>query len=105
MAMPGSDINLRVKFPMRAETRAEDGGSCVQSDTVNCSDDWGVKFSLPANGNWKQITVRFSDAGFLQQGWGTIFPWNPADVTSIQIQASDSAQPYDFWIDDVSLIR
>lgn len=104
MATPGTDTQLRVKLPMRAETRVEDGGLCIQSSTSNCSDDWGEKFSLPTNGNWKQITVRFSDPGFLQQGWGAAYAWDPTDVTSIQIQASDSAQTYDFWIDDVYLL-
>jgi len=105
MATPGSDFALRLKLPMRAETRVEDGGSCVQSSTMNCSDDWGEQFTLPANGNWKQVTVRFTDVGFRQEGWGALFDWNPADVTSIQIQSVDKAETYDFWIDDISLLR
>jgi hypothetical protein len=104
MATPGSDVQLRVKLPMVAETRVEDGGSCVQSSTFQCGDDWGEVFSLPSNGNWKQITVLFDDRFFQQEGWGALFPWNPHDVTSIQIQAVDRGETYDFWIDDVYLI-
>jgi hypothetical protein len=105
MATPGTDVQLRLKLPMTAETRIEDGGRCTESDTFKCSDDWGEAFTLPSNGNWRQVTVRFADAAFKQEGWGALYPWNPADVTSIQIQSSDKAETYDFWIDDVYLIR
>ena len=49
--------------------------------------------------------MRFTDVGFRQEGWGALFDWNPADVTSIQIQSVDKAETYDFWIDDISLLR
>jgi len=105
MATPGSDTSLRIKFPMTAETRIEDGGACVESDSHKCSDDWGEAFTLPSNGNWKQVTIHFADAAFTQEGWGAVYPWHPADVTSIQIQSRDQTQTYDFWIDDVYLLR
>jgi hypothetical protein len=105
MATPGTDAQLRLKLPMGAETRIEDGGRCVEGVTFKCSDDWGEVFSLPANGNWKQVTVRFSDPLFQQEGWGAPFPWHASDVTSIQIQSVDRAETYDFWIDDVYLLR
>jgi hypothetical protein len=81
----------------------EDGGLCVESATNKCSDDFGFKFNLPTNGTWKQITVRFSDATFVQEGWGAIFPWNPQHVTSVQIQSQNKGEPYDFFIDDMYL--
>jgi len=105
MATPGSDPALRFKLPMRATTRLEDGGICAESETNKCSDDWGEQFTLPANGGWKQFTVRFSDPGFHQEGWGAVFPWNPTDVTSIQIQSVDKGEVYDFWLDDIYLTR
>ncbi len=105
MATTGSDTALRVKIPMSDETKVEDGGDCVESSTNKCSDDFGYKFSLPANGNWKQITVKFSDADFAQEGWGAKFNWNPANVTSIQIQSQDKSESYDFWIDDMYFIQ
>lgn len=105
MAAPGTDTALRVKVPMSATTRIEDGGTCQESVSNKCSDDWGEAFNLPSNGTWKRITVRFSDTGFFQEGWGAVFPWNPSDVTGIQIQSSDKGEPYDFWIDDVYLLR
>jgi len=105
MATTGSDTALRIKFPMSDETKMEDGGKCVESSTNKCSDDFGYKFSLPANGNWKQITVKWSDAAFVQEGWGAVFPWNPAHVTSIQIQSQDKNESYDFWIDDMGFIK
>jgi hypothetical protein len=105
MAAPGTDVQLRLKLPMTAETRIEDGGRCTESDNFKCGDDWGEAFTLPSNGNWRQVTVRFADAGFEQEGWGMPYAWNLADVTSIQIQSRDLAETYDFWIDDVYLIR
>jgi hypothetical protein len=105
MAAAGSDTALRIKLPMTDETKVEDGGICVESSTNKCSDDFGYKFSLPANGNWKQITVRWNDAAFVQEGWGAKFDWNPAHVTSIQIQSQDKNESYDFWIDDMGFIK
>jgi hypothetical protein len=105
MATPGTDVQLRVKLPMLAETRVEDGGRCVESVTFKCSDDWGEAFTLPGNGNWKQVSVRFSDRFFQQEGWGATFPWQANDMTSIQIQSLDRGETYDFWIDDVYLLR
>jgi hypothetical protein len=106
MASAGSDTALRIKFPMTDETKVEDGGTCVESSTNKCSDDWGYKFNLPANGTWKQITVRFADTtNFATEGWGAKFAWNPAHVTSIQIQSQDKNETYDFWIDDMGFIK
>jgi hypothetical protein len=100
-----SDTMLRIKFPMTDETKKEDGGNCTESSTNKCSDDFGEAFALPANGNWKQITIKWADAGFHQEGWGAVFPWNPAHVTSIQIQSADKNELYDFWIDDMGFIK
>jgi hypothetical protein len=107
MAMPNSDVHLRVMLPMRAETLIAEGGLCDEgiADPGKCGDSYGEDFSLPANNNWKQVTVRFADAGFLQQGWGAVVPWDPRDVTGIQIHSVDVAESYDFWIDDVYLLQ
>jgi hypothetical protein len=107
MAMPNADVNLRVKFPMRATLRIQDGGTCDEADAGagKCGDDWGEQITLPASGGWTQINVQFTDAAFHQQGTGVAVPWNPSDVTSVQIQSTDVGQTYDFWIDDVYLIR
>jgi len=53
----------------------------------------------------RQVTVKFSDATFAQEGCGAVFPWNPADVTSIQIQSQEKNEMYDFWIDDIGFIK
>jgi hypothetical protein len=95
MATPGAGVELRLKLPMRAETRVEDGGSCDESvlGPDRCSDDWGEVFSLPTNGNWKQIVVRFSDRFFQQEGWGAPFVWNPTDATSIRSRPPTVPRP------------
>jgi hypothetical protein len=104
MATPGTDPSLRVKLPMLANTPIEDGGACLDG-ADRCGDAWGETFTLPSNGNWRQVTVRFADPQFKQEGWGAAFYWNPVDVTSIQIQSVDRDETYDFWIDDVYLLR
>jgi hypothetical protein len=120
--VPPGDGKLRVKVNMRAETKKADAcpvPGCPAATSppfcdeavvgVNkCSNSWGQTFNLPPAGNWIQITVLFSDtAKFMQETWGAIMPWNPADVTGIQIQnqGSELDQPYDFYIDDVYIIR
>lgn len=105
MAVTGSDTALRIKFPMTDETKIEDGGLCMESATNKCSDDFGNVFNLPSNGTWKRITIKFADAAFKQEGWGAVFPWSPAHVTSIQIQSVDKVESYDFFIDDMYFIK
>jgi hypothetical protein len=116
---PTADNKLRVKLNMRAETKIADAGPgataptfCDENDPTiglnKCSDAWGQTFMLPVAGNWTQVTVLFSDtAKFKQEGWGHAYPWNPADVTGIQIQSqgNEMDQPFDFWIDDLYIIR
>ena len=105
MAAAGSDTALRIKFTMTDDTAPEFGGLCVESATNKCYDDYGEKFNLPSNGSWKQITVRWSDLAFSQEGWGAMFPWDPQHVLAIQIQSVDKAEIYDFWIDDLYFIN
>ncbi len=110
MSDPTGDNKLRIKLPMTDETKVADGGLCDETKVGvgKCSDDWGQAFTLPTNGNWTQVTVMFSEASkFKQEGWGAAFPWNPAHVTSIQIQnaGGEMGQKYDFWIDNVYLIK
>jgi hypothetical protein len=104
MTTAAGDGKLRIKIPMTDETKTTDGGNCVDSPTNKCSDDWGYLFTLPTDGAWHQVTVDFTDTKtFKQEGWGAIFKWTPADVTSIQIQSQDKGEAYDFWIDDMYL--
>jgi hypothetical protein len=107
MAVSGTDTHLRLKFPMSDETKLADGGKCDEAieGTGKCSDDFGEQFNLPTNGTWKQFTIKWSDAGFKQEGWGKAYTWNPAHVTSLQFQAVDKGETYDFFIDDVYFVK
>jgi hypothetical protein len=107
MATAGSDVNLRVNLPMLATLRLADGGNCDEADAGvgKCGDHWGAPVTLSANGKWTQISMRISDASFRQQGSGAAIPWDPTQVTGVQIQSADVGQTYDFWIDDVYLLR
>jgi hypothetical protein len=104
---PNTDTHLRFKLPMRATTAIQNGGTCddIVVGADRCGDDWGLQFDLPANGTWKEYVVRFSGVAFMQEGWGAAVPWNPSDVTGIQIQSANKGEPYDFWIDDMYLER
>jgi hypothetical protein len=108
MASPGTDPIVRLKMVMRVSTQSIDGGTCDESllGLNQCGDEWGVVFSLPTDGTWKAVTVKFSDPGFTQEGWGKTFAWNPEDVLGIQFQsAMYHTGLYDFWIDDIYLVR
>jgi hypothetical protein len=105
MAAPGSETALRIKLVMTDETSVEFGGLCVESATQKCSDDYGEAFTLSPNGSWKQVTVRWTDVAFRQEGWGALFPWNPQHVLAIQIQSVYKTATYDFWIDDLYFIN
>jgi hypothetical protein len=107
MATPGTSTAVRAKVVMRISTQIEDGGACDASllGPNKCGDEWGEVFTLPDDGSWKAVTVRFSDPAFAQEPWGQPFAWNPADVLGIQFQSATMGGLYDFWIDDVSLIR
>ena len=110
MAAPGTSTQVRVKLVMRISTQIQDRGACDEGvlGPDSCGDEWGEPVELPADGSWAQVTVRFSDPTFRQEGWGNPFAWNPADVFGIQFQTvavSDVAGLYDFWIDDLYLVR
>jgi hypothetical protein len=109
-----SDANgykgLRVRLPMTDDTNVTNGGNCDESDpsigTNKCGDGFGYNFLLPADGSWAQVTVTFSDPQrFKQEGWGHVFNWNPAHVTSIQIKSNEPGETYDFWIDNIYLLK
>jgi hypothetical protein len=92
---------------MRISTQIQDRGVCDEGvlGLDKCGDEWGEPVELPSDGSWAAVTVRFSDANFKQEGWGNPFAWNPADVFGIQFQTVDVAGLYDFWIDDLYLVR
>jgi hypothetical protein len=96
---PGKAIDLRIKIPMTDETKIADGGNCDEATVgVNkCSDDYGKALALTAN--WKRYNVLFTD--LTQEGWGQMFTWNPAHVTSLQLQ-NKMGDDFDFWVDDFS---
>jgi len=107
MASPGSESTVRAKVVMRASTQIQDHGTCDEAvlGVDRCGDEWGEPVTLPTDGSWKAVTVKFSDAMFKQEGWGQPFAWNPADVLGVQFQSADAGGLYDFWIDDIYLLR
>jgi hypothetical protein len=92
--------SIRFKMPMTDDTKTTDGGTCVDSTTAKCSDDFGANIALTKS--WVKKTVLFS--AMKQEGWGKKFTWTPAHVTSIQFQVPVVAA-FDVWIDDVSFVK
>jgi hypothetical protein len=92
--------SIRFKMPMTDDTKTTDGGSCVDSTTAKCSDDFGS--NIPLTKSWVKRTVMFSKMA--QEGWGKKFTWTPGHVTSIQFQVP-IVTAFDVWIDDVSFVR
>jgi hypothetical protein len=107
MVTPGRAGALRVMFPMTDDTQVAYGGSCDEAlvGMGQCNDAHQMIVMLPTDGKWTTVTVSFADPAFRQEGWGRPFRWNPAHVTTIQIQSAQPAASYDFWIDDVYLTR
>jgi hypothetical protein len=106
MAVPGSENRLRVRLPTTDETTRERGGTC-EDGPVQCDDSFGLPVSLPTDGTWAQVTLRFSEPRFKQEGFGQTFAWNPARVLSLQMRSfyGPNGGRYDFWLDDIYLIR
>jgi len=106
MAAASTDVNRRVQMPMTSTLAIADGGSCDEAEAGagRCGDHWGQTVTISA-GSWKRVDVRFADPGFKQKGTGAAIPWDPTEVTGVQIQSADPNQTYDFWIDDVYLVR
>ena len=50
MAMPNTDVNVRVMLPLRATLRVQEGGACDEADAGagRCGDYWGETVKLPA---------------------------------------------------------
>jgi hypothetical protein len=92
--------SIRFKMPMTDDTKTTDGGSCVDSATAKCSDDFGA--NIPLTKSWVKRTVMFSKMA--QEGWGKKFTWTPGHVTSIQFQVP-IVTAFDVWIDDVSFVH
>ena len=92
--------SMRFKMPMTDETKTTDGGTCVDSTTAKCSDDFGANIALTKS--WVKHTIMFST--MKQEGWGKAFVWTPGHVTSLQFQVPIVAA-FDVWIDDVSFVK
>jgi len=95
---------IQFKVPMLLDTKIEDGGDCDKT-LGKCSASYG-RF-LPFTTAWTKYTVNLDPTdtknGISQESWGKVFPWTPANVTSIQFQAAASVA-FDVWLDDIRLI-
>jgi hypothetical protein len=93
---------VRLKLPIPATIDAADVsglGACPSGPT--CYDDFGIAITLGAA--WAVKTYTWAD--LMQEGWGTMATFNPAQLTDIQWQVSSTAAApasYDFYVDDLA---
>ena len=92
---------------MLATLRFADGGNCDEADAGvgKCGDHWGAPVTLPANGKWMQNLDADLRRRVPAAGIGRRDSLGSDPGTGVQIQSADLGQTYDFWIDDVYLLR
>jgi Carbohydrate binding domain (family 11) len=88
---------VRVNLRMAQVVGEEYGGTCVS----NCYDSHGVVRTLTRE--WKRYEVRWEDV--LQQGFGTQVAFDPHWLYSLEFALPQGQPPFDFWLDDVTLLE
>ena len=101
MATMDTDTHVRLKMPMKANTKVGDGGDCVEAADNKCSDDFGEQFTMPTDGTWKQFTPEVLRRGLQAGGLGQGVSVEPRRRHLIQFQSVEKPDSYDFYIDDL----
>jgi hypothetical protein len=93
-----STTAFRVVVGIMANIPVENGGTCADAP-IDCYNHHGA--DLPASTAGTTVTLPFSS---LTQNFGTLRPFDASDLSGLQFQVNETAQPYDLWIDDVSFV-
>jgi sialate O-acetylesterase len=82
----GQPINLSAYAGLRFKVRG-DGQFRVRfiEPTITDWDDYASTLK-PASGDWKEVTIRFSDLH--QEGWGVVREFTPQSITGIKIEST-----------------
>lgn len=88
---------VRVNLRMAQVVAEEFGGTCVS----DCYDAHGT--SRPLTREWRRYEVRWEDVA--QQGFGTQVAFDPRWLYSLEFAFPKGQGPFDFWVDDVSLLQ
>jgi len=101
-ARRGPDSTAALRFALTDSATAPRGGQCAQGDDISrCSDYFGADLSLDTV--FRRYSLTWQELE--QVGWGKPLPpsLNAAEVYGVRFQIG-SAEPFDFWIDDIALL-
>jgi hypothetical protein len=98
-------IRATVKIPgtTAKKTNGSDAGTCVATTTAMCDDHYGLTTATLTT-TWKEFTLDFAAATFMQEGWGTKVAFDAKNIIAMQFQVA-KALPFDFSIDDVTFYK
>lgn len=86
------NVTIRAKLQIAAIVPTTSGGDCA----ANCDDAHGKAFEL--TDTWTQYTLPFAEA--LQEGWGTVAPFDGATLMGVQFQVPANAT-FEVAIDEI----
>ena len=94
--------SIGVAAAVRGVLPVSEGGSCSAEDQAEsrCYDYHHRELTLSSS--WQTHEIEW---GALQQaGWGTPVSFQAGDVVSIEFTIAPEQMPFDFWIDELSLV-
>ena len=96
---PGSSYptSVNVHIVQQNTANEEQGGTCVDSASVECSDHYADTISVSST--WQRYQLPFT--GFSQVGWGKVFSRDLAHVLGFEFLIKTSS--FDLMIDDLEL--
>jgi endoglucanase len=96
----GADSTMRLRLKVPDVATDPDGGVC----TDKCFNDFGVDLFMSEE--WQMFYLPFSEMKQMS-GWGEPRPpaIDPSKVFSLQFQVLEKGKPFEFCIDDISLIK
>jgi hypothetical protein len=92
-------VSIFAMAPTAATTPSSNGGTCMQSSSNACYDDFQTTIDL--NTGWTQEYVFWSE--LTQQGWGTPASFDPSTLMGVNFQTLyQGGFAFSFSIDDIS---
>lgn len=96
----GADSTMKLRLKVPDVATDPDGGMC----TEKCFNDFGVDLFMSEE--WQQFYLPFSEMKQMS-GWGDPRPpsIDSSKIYSLQFQVLEKGKPFEFCIDDISLIK
>jgi hypothetical protein len=96
-------IRATVKIPGTTAKKANGADAGICASTTTCDDHYGLTIALTSA--WKEVTLDFAGATFMQEGWGVPkVAFDSKNIIAMQFQVA-KALPFDFSIDDVTFYK